>query len=64
MTKAQGRADSLSFNETDGVLHFFRKPIFWSGEKQITGDKMFFNQLTGFGNLKIFPQQYKLYLDS
>ena len=40
MTKAQGRADSLSFNETDGVLHFFRKPIFWSGEKQITGDKI------------------------
>ena len=21
MTKAQGRADSLSFNETDGILH-------------------------------------------
>lgn len=40
MTKAQGRADSLSFNETDGVLHFFTKPIFWSGEKQITGDKI------------------------
>lgn len=40
MTKAQGRSDSLSFNETDGVLHFFTKPIFWSGEKQITGDKI------------------------
>ena len=21
-------------------MHFFRKPIFWSGEKQITGDKI------------------------
>ncbi len=40
MTRAQGRSDSLSFNETDGVLHFFTKPIFWSGEKQITGDKI------------------------
>lgn len=40
MNRAQGRSDSLSFNETDGVLHFFTKPIFWSGEKQITGDKI------------------------
>lgn len=40
MKKAQGRADSLSFNETDGVLHLDIKPLFWSGEKQITGDKI------------------------
>lgn len=40
MNKAQGRADSLSFNETDGVLHLNIKPMFWSGEKQITGDKI------------------------
>lgn len=36
----QMRADSLSFNETDGIMHLFGKPIAWSGEKQITGDKI------------------------
>lgn len=36
----QMRADSLSFNETDGIIHLFGKPIAWSGEKQITGDKI------------------------
>ena len=40
MTRAQGRADSLSFNETDGVLHLNIKPLFWSGGKQISGDKI------------------------
>lgn len=39
-SNAQGRADSLSFNETDGVLHFTGQPIFWTGEKQISGDKI------------------------
>lgn len=36
-SNAQARADSLSFNETDGELHLNRKPILWSG-KQVTGD--------------------------
>lgn len=36
----QVRADSLTFNETDGIMHLFGKPIAWSGEKQITGDKI------------------------
>ncbi|MDY3339118.1 OstA-like protein [Riemerella anatipestifer] len=36
----QGRADSLSFNETDGILHLMGKPIFWTGQKQISGDKI------------------------
>ena len=36
----QLRADSLTFNETDGIMHLFGKPIAWSGEKQITGDKI------------------------
>ena len=39
-TNIQVRADSLSFNETDGILHLDGKPIVWSGEKQITGDKI------------------------
>lgn len=27
-TNAQGRSDSLAYNETDGVMHFVGKPIF------------------------------------
>lgn len=36
----QVRADSLSFNETDGIMHLDGKPIAWSGEKQVTGNKI------------------------
>lgn len=39
-SNAQARADSLSFNETDGVLHFDYSPVLWSGEKQVTGDRI------------------------
>lgn len=39
-TNIQARADSLSFNETDGVLHLFGNPIAWSDAKQVTGDKI------------------------
>lgn len=28
------RADSLSFNETDGELHLNREPILWSGRNK------------------------------
>ncbi|WP_297984092.1 OstA-like protein [uncultured Chryseobacterium sp.] len=37
-SNAQARADSLAFDETDGVLHLYGKPILWSGERQVTGD--------------------------
>lgn len=39
-TNIQARADSLSFNETDGVMHFLGNPIAWSGAKQVSGDKI------------------------
>lgn len=39
-TNIQVRADSLSFNETDGIMHLDGNPIAWSGEKQVTGDKI------------------------
>ena len=39
-SNAQARADSISFNETDGIMHLFKKPILWSGEKQVSGDKI------------------------
>lgn len=46
-SNAQARADSLSFNETDGIMHFDRQPILWSGEKQVTGDRieLYFNMV-------------------
>lgn len=34
----QGKADSISFAEDKGVMRFFRKPVVWSGYRQITGD--------------------------
>jgi len=39
-SNAQGRADSIAFNETDGIMHMYTSPILWSGEKQVTGDKV------------------------
>ena len=36
----QARADSLTFNETDGILHLYGSPIAWSGAKQVSGDKI------------------------
>lgn len=39
-TNIQARADSLSFNETDGILHLVGQPIAWSGAKQVSGDKI------------------------
>lgn len=47
-SNAQGRADSIAFNETDGIMHMYTHPILWSGEKQVTGDKVeaYFNAKT------------------
>ncbi|MGU3376233.1 OstA-like protein [Chryseobacterium sp. M5A1_1a] len=47
-SNAQGRADSIAFNETDGIMHMYTNPILWSGEKQVTGDKVeaYFNTKT------------------
>lgn len=63
MAKAQGRADSLSFNETDGVLHLMTKPLFWSGEKQISGDKIeaYFNtQQENIDSLKVIGNAFAI----
>lgn len=37
----QGKADSISFSEATGQIEFFRKPVVWSGYRQITGDTIF-----------------------
>lgn len=55
-SNAQGRADSIAFNETDGVMHMYTAPILWSGEKQVTGDKVeaYFNtQNENIDSLKV-----------
>lgn len=38
---AQGKSDSIFYNETKGLMKFFRDPIMWSGEQQITGDTIY-----------------------
>lgn len=40
-SNAQGKSDSIFYNETKGLMEFYRDPIMWSGEQQITGDTIF-----------------------
>ncbi|SIQ63873.1 OstA-like protein [Chryseobacterium sp. RU37D] len=62
-SNAQGRADSIAFNETDGVLHMFREPILWSNGKQVTGDKVeaYFNtQKENIDSLKVIGNAFAI----
>lgn len=62
-SNAQGRADSIAFNETDGILHMYTKPILWSGEKQVTGDKVeaYFNTRTeDLDSLKVIGNAFAI----
>lgn len=36
----QGVADSMIFVEKDSMMFMFRKPIVWSGERQVTGNRI------------------------
>lgn len=36
----QGVADSMVFIEKDSIMYLFRKPIVWSGERQVTGNRI------------------------
>lgn len=36
----QGVADSMVFVERDSMMFMFRKPIVWSGERQVTGNRI------------------------
>ena len=36
----QGVADSIVFVEQDSMMYMFRKPIVWSGERQVTGNRI------------------------
>lgn len=62
-SNAQGRADSIAFNETDGVLHMFTDPILWSNGKQVTGDKVeaYFNtQSESIDSLKVLGNAFAI----
>ncbi len=62
-SNAQARADSISFNETDGILHLNKKPILWSGEKQVTGDKIevYFNtEKENIDSLKVIGNAFAI----
>ncbi|WP_299819333.1 OstA-like protein [uncultured Pontibacter sp.] len=37
-TDLQGKADSLSYNRTDSVMHLNRKPVLWSENSQLVSD--------------------------
>lgn len=37
---AQGVADTLEFYENDSLLYMKRKPVVWSGERQVTGKEI------------------------
>lgn len=55
-TNIQGRADSLAFDETDGILHLFGNPMAWSGAKQVSGsqiDAYFNTDLEQIDSLKV-----------
>ncbi len=45
---AQGVADTLEFYENDSLMYMKRKPVVWSGERQVTGQEiiMHFNDST------------------
>jgi len=62
-SNAQGRADSIAFNETDGIMHMYTKPILWSGEKQVSGDKVeaYFNTETeNIDSLKVIGNAFAI----
>ncbi|WP_276965930.1 OstA-like protein [Chryseobacterium sp.] len=62
-SNAQGRADSIAFNETDGIMHMYTNPILWSGEKQVTGDKVeaYFNTKTeDIDSLKVIGNAFAI----
>lgn len=36
----QGICDSVVMHSTDSIIRFYRNPVFWSGQNQISGDSM------------------------
>lgn len=62
-SNAQARADSISFNETDGILHLDGNPYLWSGEKQVTGERIkayFDTQKENIDSLKVLENAFAI----
>lgn len=60
-SNAQGKSDSVFYNETIGLLKSFRDPIMWSGDQQITGDTIYlYNnpQLEVLDSVRIFNNAF------
>lgn len=62
-SNAQGKSDSIFYNETIGLLKSFRDPIMWSGEQQITGDTIYmYNnpQLEVLDSVRVFNNSFAI----
>src|SRR5690606_29185450 len=62
-SNAQGKSDSIFYNETLGLMKFFRDPIMWSGEQQITGDTIYaYNnpQLEVMDSVRVFNNSFAI----
>lgn len=62
-SNAQGKSDSIFYNETQGLMKFFRDPIMWSGDQQITGDTIYaYNnpQLQVMDSVRVFNNAFAI----
>lgn len=53
---AQGVADTLEFYENDSLMYMKRKPVVWSGERQITGKEIILHFNDSTVDYAIIPQ--------
>lgn len=53
---AQGVADTLEFYENDSLMYMKRKPVVWSGERQITGKEIILHFNDSTVDHAIIPQ--------
>lgn len=53
---AQGVADTLEFYENDSLMYMKRKPVVWSGERQITGNEIILHFNNSTVDHAIIPQ--------
>ena len=53
----QGLCDSLSMTERDSIMYMYRKPIVWSGERQIFGNVIYVHLADSTVDWARLPQQ-------
>lgn len=60
-SNANGKADSLVYNQTKGLMQFYKDPILWSADNQITGDfiEAYTNEKTeNIDSMKVFDNAF------